>query len=43
MRWYLLVDSAEREMQSRPVMEPVVKVQGHSVMLFVTRIPGELR
>jgi glycogen operon protein len=43
MRWYLLVDSADEELQSRPVAEPAVNVKPHSVMLFATRIPGELR
>jgi glycogen operon protein len=43
MHWHLLVDSAAPQTQSRPVVEPVVKVNGHSVMLFTTRIPGELR
>jgi isoamylase len=41
--WHQLLDSAARVQESRPVMEPVIKVQGHSAMLFATRIPRELR
>jgi isoamylase len=41
--WYLLLDSAVDETETREVTEPTVDVQGHSVMVFGNRVPKVLR
>ncbi|SNS54376.1 glycogen operon protein [Noviherbaspirillum humi] len=41
--WYLLVDSSVGETEIRQVGEEAVEVQGHSVMLFASRVPKVLR
>jgi isoamylase len=41
MNWHLLIDSAAPASSPCIWEEPKVAVQGHSAMLFATRIPGE--
>ncbi|MFC7513818.1 glycogen debranching protein GlgX [Herbaspirillum sp. GCM10030257] len=41
--WHLLLDSALDETQNREITENTIEVQGHSVMVFGTRIPKALR
>ena len=42
-RWYLLVDSAADETETRETTETALEVQGHSVAVFANRVPRALR
>jgi hypothetical protein len=39
-RWYLLLDSADPKRTVQPVEQKSIEVQGHSVMLFGSRVPA---
>ncbi|MDB5842247.1 MAG: glgX [Herminiimonas sp.] len=42
MTWHMLLDSAAPDRPGYKVEQPTVGVQGHSVMLFATRVPKEI-
>jgi isoamylase len=39
MQWHLLLDSAADESSVRTIDEPVLQVQGHSLVLLANRVP----
>jgi len=42
-QWFLLLDSASGTAPRQAVLQPEMEVPGHSVMVFATRVPAELR
>jgi isoamylase len=42
-QWFLLLDSASGTAPRQAVLQPEMEVPGHSVMVFATRVPADLR
>ena len=42
-QWFLLLDSASGTAPRQAIIQPKMEVPGHSVLVFATRVPAELR